>query len=350
MSHSLRPYFLSMGTDPGTVLKDIEQLQAHNNYSEKGLPARVEPQWSPELPIFASPQFLKTVSEEYGWAASGDCASEQQTILPYVILTKFGVRLMRFPCSTVSKYGDEGRLIEGLPDFARSLRVDVILPANNSALFTRHPSRAEFAHYGTIINDLTISEDAMWKAVTKDHRRRIRQAQTADVEIREGHSYLDAAQRIVADTLRKGGLKFKSSGELKRIADALGENLMVLVAIRNNEVQAAEICPWSQYSAYGWYAGTTENSLPGSSHLLMWETMLRAKRLGAKQFNWCGARVHPTGKQVGIKDFKLRFGGQFVPGVRWRYAISPLRYKLYCIGARLLYGPDIIDVEGNGRN
>jgi hypothetical protein len=334
-----------MATDFNTTVKDIEPLQPRNDHPGAGLLVRVEPESSPEFPIFALPQFLKTVSEEYGWAAGTDFAGEQQTILPYVILTKFGVRLMRFPCSIVGEQAGEGPLIAGLPDFARSLRVDVILPPNNSALFSQCPSRAEFTHYGTIINDLTISEDAMWQAVTKDHRRRIRQAQSAGIEIREGHSYLEAAQRVIADTLKKGGLKFKTCRELKRIADALGDNLKILVAIRNNEVQAAEICPWSRYSAYGWYAGKTENSVSGSSHLLMWETMVRAKRLGSKQFNWCGARLHPTGKQAGIKDFKLRFGGKFVQGVIWRYAISPLRYQLYRIGVRLLYGGDIIDVE-----
>jgi len=331
-------------------VKGLEPFASCNDYPGDPLPTRVEPEWNHELSIFASPQFLQTVSEEHGWAASMGSGADQRTILPYVILTKFGVRLMRFPCSVVSKQGVEQPFVAGLPDFARSLGVHVILPASNSALFSHYPKGADFAHYGTIINDLTISEDAMWNAVTKDHRRRIRQAQSAGVEIREGHSYLETAQRLIADTLRKGGLKFKSSTEVKRIADALRENLMILVAVHNNEVQAAEICPWSQYSAYGWYAGTIEYSVAGSSHLLMWETMLRAKRLGAKQFNWCGARLHPTGKQAGIKDFKLRFGGQFVPGVRWRYAISPFRYKLYRIGVRLLYGGDIVDVERNTRN
>jgi len=221
----------------------------------------------------------------------------------------------------------------------------MILPASNMALFSSYPEGADFARYGTIINDLTPSEDEMWKAVTKDHRRRIRQAREAGIEIREGHSYLEAAQKLVAETLRKGGLKFKSSTELKHIADALGKNLLILVAIHNGEVQAAEICPWSQYSAYGWYAGTIQNPAAGSSHLLMWETMVRAKRLGAKQFNWCGARLNPTGKQAGIKDFKLRFGGQFVQGFAWRYAISPLKYRLYRTGVRLLRGGDIVDLE-----
>jgi hypothetical protein len=327
-------------------VKSLESFEAVDDGGADGsLPARVEPQWSDELPIFASPQFLKTVSEEYGWAASTDYTGEQQAILPYVILTKCGVRLMRFPCSVVSKQAGQSRLVAGLPDFARSLGVDVILPANNTALFSGYPKGAEFAPYGTIINDLTRSEDAMWKAVTKDHRRRIRQAQEAGVEIREGHCYLEAAQRLVAATLRKGGLKFKSSTELKRIADALGSNLLIRVAIHDHEIQAVEICPWSRSSAYGWYAGTLENPVSGSSHLLMWETMLRAKRLGARQFNWCGARLHPTGKQVGIKDFKMRFGGQFVPGVAWKYAISPLKYKLYCLGIRLLHGGDLVDVE-----
>ena len=44
-------------------------------------------EWHPDLPIFLSDQFLKQVSDEYGWIGGIDSIGNLRCILPYTIHT-----------------------------------------------------------------------------------------------------------------------------------------------------------------------------------------------------------------------------------------------------------------------
>jgi hypothetical protein len=59
------------------------------------------------------------------------------------------------------------------------------------------------------------------------------------------------------------------------------------------------------------------------------------------------ARINPPkgSKQEGINSLKKHFGAKLVQGYMWKYALHPLKYRLYCLAARLRSGGDIVDAE-----
>ena len=52
--------------------------------------------WHSGLPIFARESFLKGVSNEYGWLGGVDESGSLRCILPYTIVRKAGIRMIRF--------------------------------------------------------------------------------------------------------------------------------------------------------------------------------------------------------------------------------------------------------------
>ncbi len=75
--------------------------------------------------------------------------------------------------------------------------------------------------------------------------------------------------------------------------------------------------------------------------------MRRFRLLGVTRYDLVGVRINPApgSRQEGLLKFKQRFGGRLVQGYLWKYALRPLKYRLYCLAARLRSGGDIVDQE-----
>lgn len=309
-------------------------------------------QWHPDLPIFACEAFLNTIGNEYGWLSGIDNAGNQRCILPYVVVQRIGFRMIRFPVETIpvsqplDVQEEESFLNSSISHF-RFYRADLVLPPANTALFRAYPNGAVSAPYGTVVNDLTLPEDLLYRAISRNHRRGIRAAQEAGVEIKTGMEYLEVAHAIISATLRKGGIRFKSLEEFRSTISALGENVKIFVATHNNSIQGCHVDAFSRHTGYAWYGGMVEEPVLGSMPLLTWESMKQFKALRVQRFNFSGARVNPEkgSKQDGIRNFKLSFGGSLVHGWTWKCAIDPLKYRAYCAGVRCLRGGDIVDIE-----
>ena len=56
----------------------------------------VEIRWHSGLPVYASEPFLRTVSDEYGWIGGTDEAGNLRCILPYTVIRKLAIRIVRF--------------------------------------------------------------------------------------------------------------------------------------------------------------------------------------------------------------------------------------------------------------
>src|SRR6266850_1886009 len=65
----------------------------------KAVPIEID--WHPGLSIYASKQFLKTVGDEYGWLGGVDESKKLRCILPYTVVRKATVRMVRFRVETI---------------------------------------------------------------------------------------------------------------------------------------------------------------------------------------------------------------------------------------------------------
>src|SRR5262249_29535885 len=116
----------------------------------------IEVRWDPNKPIFAKPEFLQAVGDEYGWLGGFDDSDTLRCILPYTVVRKAGLRLVRFRVETMSigpslDVAEEQLFLNGVVRFLRAKGTDAIIPASNNALFRTYPTGAKAAPYGTYV-------------------------------------------------------------------------------------------------------------------------------------------------------------------------------------------------------
>ena len=238
----------------------------------------------------------------------------------------------------------------------RSIGADVIVPASFNSLFRTYPDGALAAPYGNVVVDLTQSEEALWQGVHHKHRNVIRNADRQGVTIKSGIEHLDTAYRLtLASLLRstRGPVERRRVHarmdyvEFSRLVHALGDYVRVLVAEFDGVAQSAAVIPYSAHSAYYMHGGSIAKPVSGASNLLQWEAMRLFRNMGVGRYNFYGVRVGPAkgSKAEGIRMFKERFGGTFVPAFMWKVPLRRGKYMLYQLAAALRNGGDVVDQE-----
>ena len=314
--------------------------------------AQVEIRWHPGLPIYASEEYLKSEASEYGWVGGRNAEGSIRCVLPYTVIRKPGFRMIRFQTETLPlednfTLDEERAFLNCVVKYFQRTDADIIIPSGNHAIFRTYPDAAAFGPYGTFVNYLDKPEEALMSEIRKTFRQNIRKATAAGVQVKTGMEFLQTAYQLVADTLKRSGVKFKDYGEFKKRIQSLGEHVKVFVAEHEGTIQGCMIAPFSEHTAYNCYAGSRPQPTLGSMHLLHWEAMRTFRAMGVKRFDFQGVRISPTkgSKQEGIMHYKQGFGGTLVQGFLWKYPLRPLKSAAYSLAVRLLMGGDIVDQE-----
>lgn len=308
--------------------------------------------WNPGMTVFAKPEFLRSVGDEYGWLGGFDGSGVQRCFLPYTIVRKAGVRLVRFrvetiPCVEHLSLEEERTFLDRVVHHFRVAGADVIIPASTNTIFRTYPDGALAAPYGTHVVELDRPEAVLWSAVSANHRRQVRAAEKAGVQVRTADDALPAVHGIIRDTFRKSSMPFMPLEGLQRMIGGLGSQAHVFVAELSGQVQACAVMAFSRYSAYYMYGGSVASAAPGAMHLLHWHAMRLYREVGVQRYDFCGARVDPApgSKAEGLATFKRRFGSEFRQGFMWKCSLRPLRSVLYSVAVRVFRGGDIVDAE-----
>lgn len=332
--------------DFDTVSMDLRDIPTHMQVS----PIRLE--WNSSMSIFASEAFLKNVGDEYGWLRGADSSGKAQCILPYTIIKKGLLRMVRFRMETIPLNGnlevwEEKEFLNNAALYFRSIGAHVIIPATTNSIFRTYPDGAVAAPYGTYIIDLTQPEDILWSKVHPKHRNVIRNAIKKGVEIQSGPEFTDIAYKMIRDTFNRSGLGFMKRHAFDRMIAGLGEHVKVLVATYQGVIQGCAVIPFSEHCAYYVYGGSVLGLLTGAMNYLQWEAIRLFSRLGVRRYDFVGVRIDPErgSKQEGLDLFKRRFGGQLVQGFIWKYALYSLGAQIYSVAVRLLRRGDIVDRE-----
>jgi len=318
---------------------------------------RVPIDWHPHLPIFASEPVLSSVSDEYGWMGGVDDHGEIRCILPYTIIRKAILCMVRFRVETIPLRREhdsqqEKAFLNSAIELLRSLAVDMIIPASTNSLFQSYPDGAIAAPYGSYIIDLNQNEEALWNNVSSSHRRKIRLAIKAGVKIRSGLDHAESAYKLVRETFARSFLPFMKLEEFRRFVSGLGDFIRILIAEHQGVLQGCAVFPFSTYSSYFMYGGSIPEPQTGAMHLLHWEAIRMFKEMGSRFHNFAGARIDPEkgSKQEGINIFKERFGGCLHKGYLWKFSFHPIKFFLYSLAARFRSGGDIVDKERHKLN
>jgi hypothetical protein len=309
-------------------------------------------QWSQSLPVFAKEEFLRAVGDEYGWLGGKDESGTLRCVLPYTIVRKAGVRMVRFRLETIScgaglDVTEEKTFLNSVVQHFRRIGADVIIPPTNNTLFRSYPDGASAAPYGSYVIDLQQPEETLWRNVYITSRRNIAAAQKDGVSVREGMELLVPAYDLIRETFRRSKMGFMNRDSFKKIALSLGENCKLLVAEHQGVAQSYSLFAFSSPSAYWIYGGNIEDQHPGAMKLLQWEAIRLFRTLGVRKYDFYGARIDPPrgSKQERINKMKKHLGASLSHGYVWKYSLRPSRAWLYSKAVRMLRGGDIVDQE-----
>lgn len=309
--------------------------------------------WNPDLSIFASEPFLKSVGDEYGWLGGFSSDNELKCILPYTIIRKaFFFRLVRFRTETIP-VGDgltieeEKSFLNSAIDYFQSIKTGMVIPATTNSIFRTFPDRAIAAPFGTYIVHLDQPEEMIFGNFCKGHRRKVRVAEKNGVQIESGLEHLETAHTLIQDTFRRSKLPFMGMDAFKRMAMGLGENVKILVALNEGVVQGCAVVPFSSSCAYCVYAGSISGAATGLMNLLHWEAMRLFRNLGVKRYDFVGGRIRPEkgSKHEGLNTFKERFGGELIQGYVWKYPLCKWCNFVYELAIQFTKGGDLVDSE-----
>lgn len=321
----------------------------------------VEINWHKSQPIFSSEAFLKSISNEYGWIGSRAANGDLYCVLPYYVVRKAGLRLVRFTSETIwldSELGvdQEKQFLNSVVDYFRETKADLVIPATFNSLFRTYPDGALAVPYGTYIIDLTLPEEILWNNLHQKHRNVIRSAINKGVNVCRGTENLRTAENLVRSSFDRStkGILNRIRLQLRMTDNALTSQTLslrdyaiVFLADLNGIAQGSAIIPYSDYCAYYMHGGTVPHPVTGAMNLLQWEAIKYFRALGVKNYNFVGARIDPEpgSKQAGLAMFKQRFGGAFKRGYMWKYSCNPKKSWLYSILAKIRNDGDIVDQE-----
>jgi hypothetical protein len=312
----------------------------------------IEIKWHPGLPVFASDRFLSAVGDEYGWLGGFDEAETLRCILPYTIVRRLVLSMVRFRVETIYlspelSVAEERAFLNGAVQHFRDCGHDIIIPATTNAIFRTYPDGADAAPYGSYIIDLRPSQDELWKKIGRITRQNIGSAQKEGVRITEGLQFLERAYPMIRDTFRRSQLPFMSYQSFERFAHGLGANGKLLVALCGDDIHSCVLFGFSGPAAYAIYAGNLPGQQQGANKLIYWEAIRQFKGLGCARFDFVGARINPEkgSKQEGINLFKQRFGATLVQGYIWKFPLRRWTALAYSLASRWLKGGDIVEHE-----
>lgn len=321
----------------------------------KGIKAcRIPIDWHEGLPIFASGPFLSSVSDESGWIGGTDDGGRLLCVLPYTVIKKALIRLVRFRVATIPlaedfNTDDEKEFLNRAIEYFRSLRADIIIPATTNSIFRTYPDGAIAAPYGTYVVDLTQDEEVIWHNINHTYRKDINSAGKKGMQVRVVSGEIEKTHAVIRETFKKSRLPFMNLGEFQRLLAGLGEHVKIFHAEFNGDLQSVAVFPFSQYCAYGVYGGSVPHGAPAAFKMIQWEAMKFFRQMGVQRLDFVGSRVNPEkgSKQEGIMLFKRHFGAEWVQGYIWKYPFSPWKYAAYRMATRFRSGGDIVDIEGH---
>jgi hypothetical protein len=313
---------------------------------------RIEINWHPGLPIFASESFLKAVGDEYGWLGGFDESENLRCILPYTIIRKKIFRMVRFRVETIPleeglDVCEENSFLNGVVEYFKAIGADIIIPATTNTIFRTYPDGADAAPYGSYVIDLCQPEEILWKNIERITRQNINTAIKKGVSIRSGMEHLDATYRLVVDTFRRSKLSFMSYESFQRFVFGLGKNGKIMIADYQGIAQSYVVFAFSDYCAYAVYAGNIANQHQGANKLLYWEAIRMFKKIGVQRYDFVGARIDPEkgSKEWAINSLKKHLGAKLIQGYMWKYPLRPIKSIAYTLAVHFLRGGDIVDHE-----
>ena len=111
----------------------------------------------------------------------------------------------------------------------------------------------------------------------------------------------------------------------------------IFVVRLDGRIVGGTVCVCGDDTVYEWFAcgedGISKSVFP--STLATYAGIRYAAENGYERFDMMGAGA-PGDGGYGVRDFKVKFGGELVEHGRFKYVLNPLLYKLGTLGIKIL--------------
>jgi len=195
-----------------------------------------------------------------------------------------------------------------------------------------------------LLKPLTSREEA-WHTLSNSRKRQILNSRKNGLIVHDSPTadqlkdfYL-ILQRLYKIKVRKPLPPFEFFERFRTLSNAGDFNGRILVCTYNGKVVSGILCPFTPGgSIYEWYVcGLDEEYRHKKIHpsvMITWAAMETGMRLGCNTFDFMGLGI-PT-RQYGVRDFKARFGGNWVNHGRWSRINNPVLYPVAEFGYNVL--------------
>jgi lipid II:glycine glycyltransferase (peptidoglycan interpeptide bridge formation enzyme) len=285
-----------------------------------------------ELPIFATENYLKSKSDDYGWFVTSDF------ILPFIIEKKLIFKRLIFTTETIYLNRDlttveERAFLNEIVHYSKKNNLcDFIFKAQSNAIFNTYPDNSEYVEWGTYELELQPTMDELLSKFYARDRTKIRKAIKLGVTVRTTDNLEEVYENIKSTFLRQNSLLFPSMEYLEKLRKNLGKNIkFFIVENSEQEIQGSSILLYDKNRAYYLYGGSIRRPTNGSINLMHYRAMEYFKKEGVNYYDFVGARpcVEENSKFEALQKFKSRFGTTLRMGYAFRVVINPLKYRLF---------------------
>ena len=307
-----------------------------------------------KVPILAQEKYLRIKSDNFGYLVS------ENYILPYFLDTRLIFTRMVFTYGLIAKkdnltIDDEKEFLDAMVDLVKKDKLcDFIYKAQSNVIFNVCPKESDCVPWGSYDIDLSLNDEELIKSFHGKHRNVIKKAKKDGVKILQTKD-IKIVQGLIADTMtRQRVIHFPSLAYLTKLNDAIPNNLLCLISMKDNELQGTAVFIYDDEKSYYMYGGSSNRPYTGSINLLHYEAMKLFRKKNVKMYDFVGARINfeKGSKYEGLDRFKNRFGTSLTKGFAFRTVVSPLKFKMFNLISKIylkLKGYNYIDpIDGIG--
>jgi lipid II:glycine glycyltransferase (peptidoglycan interpeptide bridge formation enzyme) len=214
----------------------------------------------------------------------------------------------------------------------------------DSSIKTFKENGYKYEEHLNILVDLQKNEDELWKDVHSKRRNEIRRARKEGTIVQELKNEVEIkeAYNILKEVYGRARLPLHDRSMFKAAYDILLPQNMIKFfgAINDGKIIGTIVVLCYKDRIYDWYAGSYREFYGKyPNDLLPWGVFLWGKKNGFKVFDFGGAGK--PGVPYGVRDYKLKFGGNIVNYGRYNkihhpiiYIISSACFKLWKLGQK----------------
>lgn len=182
-----------------------------------------------------------------------------------------------------------------------------------------------------ILIDLKKTEETLRGELHPTRRKQINRAIKQQVkvivaEVPDKHK-IEECYSILTSVYKRAGLPLPSLRFFIKAFEILGskKRIQAFLAVHEGTIIGFRFVLIYKELIYDWFAGSrTEYNDRYPNDILPWSIMIWGKEQGFKTFDFGGAG-HP-GEKYGVRDYKLKFGGELVNFGRYLHVSRPLVY------------------------